>query len=242
MSGSGPFWIDPFNETAGFPDVSLALKEPDGLLAIGGSLSPKRLINAYPRGIFPWYCAGQPILWWSPDPRAVLYPENLKVSRSMIKVIKKELFKVTLDSCFREVIQACSEPRKEGNGTWLTPEMIEAYCQLNELGFAHSVECWLDKKLVGGLYGIAIGKVFFGESMFSRVSNASKLAFIHLVYQLQTWGYKLIDCQVQSNHLRSLGSQDIPRTDFVKLLNQLCKLPGQTAPWQLEIKLAKNLF
>ncbi|MDH5594857.1 MAG: leucyl/phenylalanyl-tRNA--protein transferase, partial [Gammaproteobacteria bacterium] len=167
-----------------FPDVEQALTEPEGLLAVGGDLSPERLLEAYRRGIFPWYSEDQPVLWWSPNPRSVLFPDKLKISRSLKKTLNKNLYTVTLDTAFRDVMVACAQPRKDGNGTWITPDMIDAYCTLFEQGHAHSVETWLNDELVGGLYGIAIGKVFFGESMFSKKTDASKVAFTKLVQQL----------------------------------------------------------
>lgn len=228
------FWINPADGTDSFPPVEHALREPNGLLAAGGDLAPTRLINAYRNGIFPWYNEGQPILWWSPDPRAVLFPSRLKVSRSLHKTLKKGGFKVTLDTAFRQVVQACAAPRTEGGGTWITDEMLDAYCRLHELGIAHSVEAWRGDELVGGLYGVAIGRVFFGESMFSRVTDASKVAFVHLVRQLDRWGYAVIDCQVGSGHLQSLGAEDISRADFNTLLQRWRDIPGHAAPWRIE--------
>lgn len=220
---TAPYLLDKFNKTS-FPDVELALREPDGLLAIGGDLSIERLIAAYQQGIFPWYSEGQPVLWWSPDPRMVLKPEDIKVSRSLAKTIRKQDFEITFDQDFRNVISACSKPRLEKGvqqgETWILDEMIEAYVKLHEAGYAHSVECWKENKLVGGLYGLAIGKVFFGESMFSRVSDASKVAFVFLSQQLERWGFKLIDCQVYTSHLESLGASMIPRKQFLTLLQQ----------------------
>lgn len=234
MTGVGPFWIEPSDRNVKFPNVALALKEPNGLLAVGGNLTPRRLLTAYMQGIFPWYSQGQPILWWSPDPRAVLFPSRVKVSRSLGKEIRNGQFEVTLDRAFRDVIQACAQPRPNSAGTWITPEITEAYCHLHTMGFAHSVEAWHDGKLVGGLYGIALGKVFFGESMFSRVTNASKVAFVYLVRQLQAWGFVLIDCQIQSDHLRSLGSEDLRRADFIRVLKQHCYVPRERSLWVLD--------
>jgi leucyl/phenylalanyl-tRNA--protein transferase len=232
MVASSPLrWLDPNDVEAPFPDVEHALKDPNGLLAIGGDLSPARLLRAYRHGIFPWYSDDQPILWWSPDPRTVLYPEHLKVSRSLRRTLKKKIFAVTADSAFRRVIECCAEPRVDGGGTWLTGEMIEAYCRLHTMGHAHSIETWYQGKLVGGLYGLSLGKVFFGESMFSRRSDASKVAFVHLVEHLQTWGYELIDCQVASAHLSSLGAEAIPRRDFIAVLNRYCDVPNPWKAW-----------
>ena len=218
----GPYWLEPDSDPALFPDPSYALQEPDGLLAVGGDLSPARLLNAYRQGIFPWYSEGEPILWWSPNPRAVLYPEQLKISKSLKKTLRKQPFRVSLDTAFADVIEGCSKSRidKDGSqsGTWITPEMKQAYIELHRIGFAHSVECWDGEELVGGLYGVSIGKVFFGESMFARRSDASKIGFAYLVRQLIDWEFALIDCQVHTDHLASLGAVDIPRDDFLQLL------------------------
>lgn len=235
----GPFWLEPDSDPAQFPDPGYAQVEPDGLLAVGGDLSPARLLNAYRQGIFPWYSEGEPILWWSPNPRAVLFPEELKISRSLRKTLRKHLFKVTLDCAFAEVIEACSESRtnKDGSqsGTWITPEMKAAYIELHRIGFAHSVECWEGDELVGGLYGVSMGKVFFGESMFARRSDASKVGFTHLVEQLLAWEFKLIDCQVYTDHLASLGAVDIPRDTFLTLLDKTCApFDAHQGQWQLD--------
>ena len=232
MVASPPLrWLDPNDVEAPFPDVEHALKEPDGLLAIGGDLSPARLLRAYRHGIFPWYSDDQPILWWSPDPRSVLYPERLKVSRSLRRTLKKKIFTVTADSAFRQVIRCCAEPREADGGTWLTDDMIEAYCRLHTMGYAHSIETWYQGELAGGLYGLSLGKVFFGESMFSRRSDASKVAFVHLVEHLQRWGYELIDCQVASAHLSSLGAEAIRRRDFIAILNRYSDAPNTWKAW-----------
>ncbi len=234
---TAPYLLDDIHKAI-FPDVELALTEPDGLLAVGGDLSVERLISAYQQGIFPWYSEGQPILWWSPDPRMVMEPKDIKVSRSLSKTIRKQQFNVTFDKCFTEVITACSESRLEKgkiqDETWILDEMIEAYVQLHEQGYAHSVECWLNGKLVGGLYGIAIGKVFFGESMFSRVSDASKVAFVSLANQLDKWGFNLIDCQVYTSHLESLGASMISRQQFISLLNENTIHSFENKKWQVE--------
>ena len=200
-----------------FPNPSLS--DDDGLLAIEGDLSVQRLLLAYSNGIFPWYSDDDPILWWSPDPRFIIYPKDIKTSHSMKKLIKKNTYKVTFDTCFRDVISNCSSVR-EKTGTWITPEMIEAYCNLYELGFAHSVETWLDDKLVGGLYGVSLGKCFFGESMFSTMDNASKTAFIALGKVLESKGFILIDCQVHTNHLESLGAINMPRKEFLEIVKK----------------------
>ncbi|MDF2868244.1 MAG: leucyl/phenylalanyl-tRNA--protein transferase [Gammaproteobacteria bacterium] len=201
-----------------FPDPQTALVDPNGLLAVGGDLSPERLIAAYSQGIFPWFNEGEDIMWWSPDPRAVLFLDDLKISRSLTKVLRKGLFKLTFDQDFPAVIQQCAELRKNGAGTWITAEMIEAYCELHRQGIAHSVEVWQQNELVGGLYGLSIGKVFCGESMFSKVSNASKVGLIYLVTKLKQRDFILIDCQMPNPHLLNLGATTIPRQEFLNLL------------------------
>ena len=250
-----------------FPPVELA--SPEGLLAVGGDLRPERLLAAYRRGIFPWYNDGQPILWWSPDPRAVLFPERLKVARSLRKTLRVEKFSVTLDTYFREVMTACAQPRRTGTykcrerhdskdgggrvasgtatedaesgrhssqtgGTWITPAMIEAYVQLHELGHAHSVEVWREKTLVGGLYGVALGGAFFGESMFAYETDASKVAFARLVPQLVRWGYTIIDCQQYTAHLARFGAEEIRRDRFLQLLTSALALPDRCGPWRFD--------
>lgn len=216
---------------APFPDVSLAEREPNGLLAVGGDLSPERLINAYVQGIFPWFSEDEPILWWSPDPRTVLFPERIKISKSLRKTLKKRRLKVSFDQDFSAVIKGCAAPRENSPGTWLLPEMIDAYHQQHALGLAHSVEVWQDEELVGGLYGMAIGGVFFGESMFSLVPDSSKIALVHLSRSLSQWGYRMIDCQVYTQHLASLGAEEIPRLQFCRNLNQWTKLQGRRGSW-----------
>jgi leucyl/phenylalanyl-tRNA---protein transferase len=210
-----------------FPPPEYA--DPDGLLAIGGDLSPERLLLAYRMGIFPWYADDTPILWWSPDPRLVLYPAEFKVSRSLRRVIVKGTYAVTMDRAFRAVIEQCAALRRQNReGTWIVPEMEQAYCRLHTLGYAHSVECWNEGALAGGLYGVALGRVFFGESMFSRQTDASKVALFHLVNTLRSKGYEMIDCQVTTHHLQSLGAREIPRQEFLKLLGgALRDGPGQ---------------
>jgi len=210
-----------FTSGTSFPPLDRALKEPNGLLAMGGDLTPQRLLEAYRKGIFPWFNEGEPILWWSPDPRMVLFPDELRISRSLSKELKKSDYQIRADHRFSEVMQACAAPRKGQAGTWIHPEMIAAYTTLHEMKFAHSVEMWVDGELVGGLYGIALGQIFFGESMFSRAPNASKIAFVHLVKQVQEWGFGLIDCQVKTNHLASLGAREIPRAAFAQYLSEL---------------------
>ncbi len=201
-----------------FPPINSA--NPDGILAVGGDLLPERLILAYKSGIFPWYNAGEPIVWWSPNPRMVLFLDELVVSKSMRNTINKNVFEITFNQDFRGVISHCQKIKRDGQrGTWITNDMIEAYCKLNEMGVAKSVEVWKNKELVGGLYGIDLGNIFCGESMFSKVSNASKIAFIALVNQLKTDNYLLLDCQVYNEHLESLGCREIERDAFLKILN-----------------------
>lgn len=204
-----------------FPHHDYAFHEPNGLLAAGGDLTIERLLSAYSLGIFPWYSEGEPILWWSPDPRSVIYPQKFKPSRSLAKLLRKDQFRVTSDTCFSQVMRECAAPRDDQGGTWINQDMIHSYSELNKLGFAHSVECWLGDELVGGLYGIAIGCAFFGESMFSRQSNASKIAFASLCENLSARGFEIIDCQVHNSHLESLGAQEIPRDDFLSTLEHV---------------------
>lgn len=229
-----PALLDPRDPEAPFPPVEAALREPEGLLAIGGDLHPRRLLRAYRAGIFPWYGEGQPILWWSPDPRAVLLPERVHVSRSLRRTLRRGLFRVTVDRAFDAVIEACATvPRPGQDGTWITPEMAAAYRRLHRLGHAHSVEAWTrDGGLAGGLYGVAIGRVFFGESMFSRRSDASKVALVALCRMLVAWGYGLVDCQVRSPHLERMGAVLVPRRRFVAALDRLCPLPPAPGAWQ----------
>lgn len=208
-----------------FPEISKALTEPDGLLAIGGDLIPSRLIDAYSRGIFPWNNDDQPVLWWSPDPRWIIFPQNIKVSKSMKKILRQKKFSVTFNHDFAAVMNACAVPRRDSEGTWITREISESFKQLHRLGYAHSVECWQDGELVGGLYGMAMGKVFFGESMFSRVSNASKVALVQLARVLTVCNFKLIDCQVHTRHLESMGAIPLSRDEFVSILRKHCQ-PG----------------
>lgn len=213
-----------------FPPCHYA--EPDGLLAIGGDLSPERLLLAYKLGIFPWYSEHTPILWWSPDPRLVLFPHELRISKSLHRVIKKNIFRVTVDQSFRQVIEQCAEVRRgQGEGTWILPEMLDAYCLLHRLGHAHSVESWFDGELVGGLYGVVLGRVFFGESMFTKKTDASKVAFVNLVRMLQQWRFHLIDCQVSTRHLRNFGAREIPRSDFLARLTTAIRSPVKKEIW-----------
>jgi leucyl/phenylalanyl-tRNA--protein transferase len=224
--------LDPKNPEQDFPQPSKALREPDGLLAIGGCLSINRLLNAYRHGIFPWYNPGEPILWWSPNPRLVLFPNKLIVSRSLSKTLRKNSFSVTFDQAFSAVIAACAESRKEGAGTWITADINQAYNELHRLGIAHSAEAWLNGNLVGGLYGVAMGRVFFGESMFHTRTDASKVAFVRLVEQLKAWDYQLIDCQVHTNHLTNFGAEEINRSYFAQLLDQYCDTPANKSAWR----------
>lgn len=212
-------WID---STDTFPSLEFALREPNGLLCAGADLSPQRILDAYRQGIFPWFSAGEPVLWWSPDPRMTLTPTGFKISRSLRKTLRRDDYEIRLDNDFATVIRACATtPRKGQKGTWITDEMQQAYCRLHELGFAHSVETWVDDQLVGGLYGLAIGKMFYGESMFSYTTDASKLALAHLVRFLDARDFGLIDCQMATPHLASLGAQEIPRREFILRLQQL---------------------
>jgi len=203
-----------------FPPSDQAMKDPDGLLAIGGDLSPDRLIEAYRQGIFPWFQQGQPILWWSPNPRWVIFPDQFHLSRSLRRVLNRETFRVTFDQCFDQVLTGCASPAPGREETWITNDMCSAYQQLFAMGLAHSVESWEKNQLVGGLYGIALGKVFFGESMFSRRTNASKVAMAGLVEKLRQDGFELIDCQVHTHHLESLGATPISRPDFIRALRE----------------------
>lgn len=227
-------WIEPDEPPECFPDPVSALRDPDGLLAAGGDLSPARLLAAYRRGIFPWYNAGEPILWWCPDPRAVLYPAELHISRSLARTLRRSRFSFTLDRDFAGVIDGCAQtPRRGQPGTWINPAMHSAYRRLHALGHAHSLEVWQNGILVGGVYGVAVGRVFFGESMFSRARDASKAALVVLLCQLPRWGFPLLDCQVASPHLTSLGSRLIPRSDFLAVLDACCPQPGPTT-WTLD--------
>ncbi|WP_120995319.1 leucyl/phenylalanyl-tRNA--protein transferase [Stutzerimonas urumqiensis] len=219
-----------------FPPLEAALKKPNGLLAAGGDLSPGRLVAAYRHGCFPWFQEGQPPLWWSPDPRMVLYPSELHVSRSLRKTMRRGQFEVSFDRCFRNVIEACARPRLYAEGTWITSAMQDAYVTLHEQGIAHSVEVWQDERLVGGLYGLSMGRLFFGESMFSTVTDASKVGFVTLVERLKEWEFELIDCQMHTGHLASLGARPIARAQFRQCLERgldqptaASWVPGSTA-------------
>jgi len=223
-------WID---RTDTFPDVERALRRPNGLLAAGGDLTTERLLSAYRSGIFPWYSEGEPIMWWSPDPRMVLYPSELKIARSLAKTLRKTDYETRADTAFSAVINACSEPRPRQRGTWITDEMKHAYIELHRTGLAHSVETWRDGELVGGLYGVALGRVFFGESMFSRASDASKIALVALVRQLRQWHFGLIDCQMNTPLLAAFGAREIPRREFTAQVAELVNYPNVPAPWTM---------
>lgn len=224
-------WLSEHDSPEAFPPVDRALREPDGLLAAGGDLSPARLLAAYQRGIFPWYSAGQPILWWCPDPRAVLLPGNFKTSRSLAKTIRNRGFETRIDTAFKDVIRACGSSAVRPGGTWLSVEMRAAYTQLHTLGFAHSCETWLAGKLVGGLYGVALGQVFFGESMFSLERDASKVALARLCSELLARGFHMIDCQMATPHLMSLGAQLLPRPQFITRLAAHVGATAAPKPW-----------
>ncbi len=222
-----------------FPPLERALTEPNGLLAAGGDLTPERLIEAYGNGIFPWYSVGQPLLWWSPDPRMVLVPAGIKISRSLGKRLRagKRDFEVRVDSAFETVMRACAAPREAQGGTWITDEMVAAYTALHRRGLAHSVETWVHGELAGGLYGVALGRMFYGESMFTRATDASKIALAHLARQLERWQFGMIDCQMNTLHLTSLGAREIPRGEFIRRLKELVNCDPPLAPsgaWQFD--------
>ncbi|MBN1798552.1 MAG: leucyl/phenylalanyl-tRNA--protein transferase [Spirochaetales bacterium] len=225
--------IFPVGKDIVFPPVQLATKE--GIIAVGGDLSVPRLLSAYKQGIFPWYSPPDPILWWSPDPRMIMFPHEARVSKSMEKIIKKNVFSFSCDQNFKEVMLGCRCPRKEGPETWISDEILEAYCRLHELGYAHSVEVWHKDELAGGLYGVSLGSIFIGESMFYKVSNASKAAFIIFARRLAELGFTLIDCQVYTPHLASLGAWTIPRHQYLKLLRQCLQHNDRRGSW-------KNIF
>lgn len=219
------------SDTIEFPPPHLASEE--GLLAVGGDLSQKRLLLAYRMGIFPWFSNNEPILWWSPDPRLVLYPHEFKISKTIKKIIKKEVFKVTMDLAFNEVINQCAQVRlKKNQGTWIVKDMIDAYCNLHESGFAHSVEVWQGGDLAGGLYGVSLGKCFFGESMFTRVSNASNIGLVKLLEHLKKLSFDMIDCQVATEHLTRFGARQIPRIRFLNQLEKSLNAPTQRGKWE----------
>lgn len=224
-------WLRPEGPAADFPPVESALNDPNGLLCAGGDLSTERLLAAYRRGIFPWYAPGQPILWWSPDPRAVLRPSEFHVSRSLARAMRSRGFALSIDTAYADVVAYCGDRALRPEGTWITPAMHDAYVRLHELGHGHSVEVWLGTRLVGGIYGVALGRVFFGESMFSLARDASKVAMARLVAELIGRGFELLDCQIPSAHLASLGVRAIPRRQFVALLQQWVDEPAPVGSW-----------
>lgn len=230
-------WLDPSNANAPFPPVHRALRDPDGLLAVGGDLSVERLMHAYQNGIFPWYEADQPILWWSPDPRGVLYLDELHISRSLRKKLRHieqdQCWSVSIDQAFKRTMLACAAPRTYAQSTWITSDMVDAYVKLFEAGHAHSIEIWDEtEQLIGGVYGVASGAIFFGESMFSTVTDSSKAAMVYLVAHLKRWGYKMIDCQLPSEHLATLGARAIPRDKFLTELDQYLALKTSDESWR----------
>lgn len=225
-------WLTPDGD---FPPLERALREPNGLLAAGGDLSPDRLLQAYRRGIFPWFSRAEPILWWSPDPRMVLLPGELRIPRSLRKTLRKGDFEVRADTAFEPVIDACGAPRPAQRGTWITPEMKLAYTRLHRLGVAHCVETWRAGELIGGLYGVAIGRMFYGESMFSRANDASKIALVHLVWQLREWQFGMIDCQMNTPLLASFGAREITRAEFTRRVSELVNYSDVRSPWRLTV-------
>jgi leucyl/phenylalanyl-tRNA--protein transferase len=227
-SGNRIVWISPQDPPDAFPGIESALREPDGLLAAGGDLSQARLLEAYRRGIFPWFDEGQPILWWSPDPRCVLFPEHFHVSRRLAREMRGSVAEVRFNTDFSHVVSGCAAPRESQSGTWITADMQAAYLELHREGWAHSIEIWEDDTMTGGLYGVVLGKVFFGESMFSRRSNASKYALFALSWVLSRQAFELIDCQVASRHLMTLGAVLVPRTEFSTILGSSCD-PAETS-------------
>ena len=225
-------WLDAHDT---FPPPEFALRDPNGLLCAGGDLSPQRILAAYRLGVFPWFSAGELILWWSPDPRMTLIPGQIKISRSLRKTLSRKHYEIRLDSEFASVIDACATtPRKGQRGTWITDDMREAYLHLHRLGHAHSVETWIDGRLAGGLYGLAIGKMFYGESMFSHITDASKIALAHLARHLETLGFGLIDCQMSTPHLASLGAREIRRHEFISRIRQLTSTDIPPGPWSID--------
>lgn len=231
--GNQFYWVADNVIANDFPPVESALRDPDGLLAIGGDLNPKLLLDAYRRGIFPWFSQGQPILWWSPNPRCVLEPDALKISRSLRRTLRRRPFRVTFNRAFDKVLRACARPRRATADTWITRDMAVAYYRLHVLGHGVSVECWRKDKLAGGLYGVAIGRIFFGESMFSEERDASKVALVHLAHELEQRRFRLIDCQIHSRHLQSLGATPMPRNLFVNILRHYCPQP-ESRNWPAE--------
>ncbi len=242
MSGIPITWLSPSDPPEAFPDVDRALAEPDGLLAAGGDLSSERLLVAYRRGIFPWYEEGQPILWWSPNPRCILRPESFHVAKRLTRQIRRSPLTVSFNSAFPQVIRACADDRASQKGTWITPQMLSAYERLHDEGWAHSIEVMDDNELVGGVYGLCIGRVFFGESMFSAQANASKIALFALTKHMLANSMPLIDCQVESPHLLTLGATMMPRAELVRTLNATCTPADKHQNWPSEpIEAAKLL-
>lgn len=229
------------NDTTPFPPVEQALRSPNGLLAAGGTLAPHRLLDAYRHGIFPWFNEGDPVLWWSPDPRMVLFPDEFKVSRSLRKTLQKKIYEIRVDTSFEAVMRACAAPRRGQAGTWISEDVIAAYARLHHMGLAHSVEAWHEGGLAGGLYGVGIGRMFYGESMFSRKTDASKVALAHLVAQLRRWNFGMIDCQMKTLHLASLGAREVPRAEFIQCLKELVERPGPVCKWRFEEKLPDEM-
>src|SRR4051812_46275403 len=217
-----------------FPPLERALRRPNGLLAIGRNLSIETLIEAYSQGIFPWFSEDDPILWWSPDPRMVLFPSEVHVAKSLVRRLKRDDYRVSADTVFGDVIRGCAAPRDSERGTWINRRMITAYERLHQAGIAHSIETWMDGELAGGLYGVAIGRAFFGESMFARRTDASKIALVHIVRQLDAWGFGVIDCQMKTEHLGTFGAREIPRREFAALIRRLVTEPAIPAPWRME--------
>ena len=233
-------WLDPRDPRQPFPPAQQAMRNPNGLLAIGGDLSAERLISAYSQGIFPWFNPNEPILWWCPDPRAVLIPEQFHRSRSLDKRLRQGDFAISIDRAFDAVLDGCSGPRANSRGTWLGRDMKQAYRTLFDRGLCHSVEVWRHGQLIGGLYGLALGRAYFGESMFSHETDASKIALCVLCWQLQAWEYALVDCQIASSHLHRLGAVELPRERFLRQLADAVREPGRTGHWQFDIPLPGN--
>ena len=217
-----------------FPPVELALRSPNGLLAAGGDLMPERLLDAYRHGIFPWFNAGDPILWWSPDPRMVLFPDEFKISHSLRKTLRRGEYEMRTDTAFEQVMRACALPREGQDGTWIQEGIIQGYVRLHQMGLAHSIETWMDDELTGGLYGVSLGRMFYGESMFSRKTDASKIALAHLALQLKRWNFGMIDCQMNTPHLASMGAREIPRRQFLTRLQELIHYPNIASPWRFD--------
>ena len=235
-------WLNPGDP---FPPAETALSDPNGLLCVGLEVTPELVLVAYERGIFPWYSEGQPVLWWSPDPRMVLLPHNFRLHRSLRKSLRHCEYEIRVDTSFDAVMRACADPRLEQGGTWISEAIIAAYSALHHAGFAHSVETWMDGELVGGLYGIALGRVFFGESMFVRRTDASKIAFAHLVTQLKRWQFELIDCQQETEHLASLGAAPISRKEFLDALKRLVPEDAfsvRAGAWNFDADLWRDLL